>query len=91
MTAESVRALCEGIAALAALLAAAYWFAAARQPVPSDGPQPFGTLDPAVNAYYAERKRKISMGARFNRIAALLTGISALAQFSAWLIVKLWD
>jgi hypothetical protein len=37
-----------------------------------------------------QRKKNIGVGARFNRIAALLTGISALAQFSAWIVTKLW-
>lgn len=58
----------DALAAVTALLAAGFWFAAARQPVPSDGPQPFGS--PATKDHYAERNRKIKLGARFNRIAA---------------------
>jgi hypothetical protein len=77
--------ICEFVAAIAALSAAGFWFAAARAPVPSYGPQPMGSNDPATNAHYAEIKRKIRLGAIFNRIAAALTGLSALAQFSAWL------
>jgi hypothetical protein len=90
MRSEDAKAICEFLSAIAALAAAAFWFAAACQPVPSDGPQPMGSRDPAVVAHYGERKKKIGMGARFNRIAAALTGLSALTQFSAWLIVKLW-
>ena len=78
----SAKAACEFSAAIAALLAAVTWFAAASHPVGIPGPSQYGGPPPEMIAH----ANKIKRGAALNRIAAALTGMSALAQFVAWLV-----
>jgi hypothetical protein len=88
MTPQSAKAVCEGISAIAALFAAAFWFAAARHPVGVPGPAAY--IDTPLLRQIAAHGRKILRGAKLNQAAAALTGVSALAQFLAWLVPKLW-
>lgn len=88
MSGHNANADCECVAAISALFAAAAWFASALHPVGMSGP---GVYMPADSnhplwAQMAARGRKILRGSRFNQIAAALTGVSALAQFFAWLL-----
>jgi hypothetical protein len=84
-SAQHANAVCDFIAAIAALSAALVWFAAASHPVGIPGPSMYGGPTPEMKAH----ANKIKRGAILNRVAAALTGISALAQFTAWLIPKL--
>jgi hypothetical protein len=78
----SAKSICECVAGIAALLAAVTWFAAASHPVGIPGPSQYGGPTPEMITH----ANKIKRGAALNRIAAALTGISALAQFAAWLV-----
>ena len=88
MTPQCTKAVCECISAIAALLAAALWFMAARHPVGVPGPAAY--VDTAFLKQIAAHGRKILRGAKLNQWAAAMTGVSALAQFAAWLLPRLW-
>jgi|HubBroStandDraft_2_1064218.scaffolds.fasta_scaffold145923_2 hypothetical protein len=87
MTPHSTQAVCEGISAIAALLAAVLWFSAARHPVGVPGPG--ALVNTALLKEIAAHGRKILRGASLNKWAAASTGVSALFQFAAWLLPKL--
>jgi hypothetical protein len=87
MTGHEIKAICEFVSAMSALFAAAFWFAAARHPV-STGGGPAFYAPPPDHPLWAQMKahgERILRGAKLNQVAAALTGISALAQFLAWL------
>jgi hypothetical protein len=70
------------VAAIAALAAAAVWFAASRYPVAKYTSAVYGDISEEV----APLNAKIQRGAALNATAALLAGISALAQGVALLL-----
>ena len=74
--------MCEGGAAVFALLAAVAWFIAASHPVAL----PEAAMWAEATSGYPERAKKILRGVRWNMTAAALTGCSALATFLAWLL-----
>jgi hypothetical protein len=83
MEGNLVKATLNGIAAVSAIAAACFWFAASRQPVGTHGPTGYGgTISPEQQA----ENEKIARGAKFNAFAAGLAGVSALAQGIALLI-----
>ena len=70
------------------MLAAGCWFAVARHPVGVPGAAAY--VNTSLMKQIAAHGRKILRGARLNQWAAALTGVSALSQFAAWLLPKLW-
>jgi hypothetical protein len=88
LSVESIKAVCDGSAAIFALGAAIVWFMASFAPVGSGGPSPYMPYDlndPLWKAIRANGER-ILRGARLNRYAAFLTGLSAFAMFLSWLL-----
>jgi hypothetical protein len=79
--ADYAKAICEGAAALAALVAAFYWLAAARQPVALYAPirHDGGASNLPIN-------KNIQRGAKLNAAAATWAAVSALFQGLALLI-----
>lgn len=80
------KTICEAAAALAALLAAGFWFAAARCPVAKYAPSAYGDISKAVKPL----NDKIQLGATLNGWAATCAAISALFQALALLIGIIW-
>lgn len=91
MCGGAVRAWCEAAAAIFALLAAIAWIIAARHPVGVPGPSAYMPADSNHPLYREIREHgdRIVRGARWNQLAALLTGLSSLAAFMAWLLPRL--
>ena len=92
INAENAKTACECIAAIFALLAAAFWFAAACFPVGVAG-LPVLMPQDRNNPLWGQikiRGDKILRGAGLNRIAAALTGVSALAQALALMAPRIW-
>jgi hypothetical protein len=88
MIAEDAKAFCEFAGAVTALSAAALWFWAASHPVGVPGAAQWAESPRAKQM--AEEAPKIRRGAALNRAAAAFTGVSALFQFLAWLVPRLW-
>ena len=90
LCAQDVKAACDLLTAIFALLAAGAWFVAARHPVGVPGASPYMPADPN-HPLWGEMKahgKKICLGAKWNQIAAVLAGLSALATFLSWLVAK---
>jgi hypothetical protein len=90
--AECAKSACECIAAIFALLAAGFWFAAACYPVGVPG-LPVIMPQDRTHPLWGQIKAhgdKILRGAGLNRIAAALTGVSALAQALALMASHIW-
>ena len=87
MNGLDAKAVCDFAAAVAALLAAVFWVGAASQPVGV----PVGGIfsDSDIAQKMREDAPKILRGAKLNRVAAALTGASALFQFLAWFVQTL--
>jgi hypothetical protein len=88
MNGQDAKAACEFAAAVAALLAAGFWFWAASHPVEVPLGTPWGDSPQAMQM--KKDAPKILRGASLNRIAAAFTGVSALFQFLVWLVPHLW-
>jgi hypothetical protein len=87
-----IRAWWEAAAAIVALLAAVAWVVAAFHPVGVSGSTFYAPANPK-DPFWRELKdhgSKILNGARWNQVAALLTGLSSLAAFLAWLLPRLY-
>jgi len=82
MTSVDIKALCDAASALFALSAAAAWFRAASFPVGVDGPPVY--MNAELLKQSQARGERILRGARWNRWAALLAGLSALASAISW-------
>ena len=80
----SLKEICDGMSAIAALGAAGAWFRAARAPLPFlsfpnyDDREAMGS---AIDAY-----KGFVSGAGWNKWAAILAGVSALALFLGWVL-----
>lgn len=84
----SGKAWCDLVSAVFALSAATAWFIAASHPVATPGPGMWGTSDPnhPVNVGLRKQGARILRGVAWNRVAAGLTGCSALASFLSWAV-----
>jgi hypothetical protein len=88
MNGQDAKAVCDFFTAASALLAALHWLRASSQPVGVPIAGIWGDSDLAEEM--RQDAPKILRGAKLNRVAALLTGVSALFQFLSWIVPRLW-
>jgi hypothetical protein len=91
--AECAKFVCEGAAAIAALVAAHAWRAAASKPAANPGPGFYASGDPNDSTMQAvlTAGQAIDRGAALNRRAAMWAGISAFFQAWALLVPYFWN
>ncbi len=80
----NIKEVCDGISAIAALCAAGAWFRAARAPLPFISFPSYDereAMGAAIEAYEG-----FVSGAGWNKWAAILAGVSALASFLGWVL-----
>ena len=83
----TIKAICDGAAAILALAAGIAWYIASRHPVTLPEPaEPAGVF---AHPAKIERKASILRGVQWNRRAAFLTSCSAFAMFLSWALPHL--
>jgi hypothetical protein len=83
--AECAKGFCEGVAAIAAIVAAISWRSAARKPVAKYAGTGYGGVSPNLPI-----NEEIERGAALNARAATWAAVSAFFQASALLIGIAW-
>jgi hypothetical protein len=85
-TFETIKVICDGLAALFAFAAGVLWIWASQLPVGTVSLGVYADSGGKLAEATREQNKKIMRGARFNKWAAFVTGLAALAACASWTI-----